>query len=319
MHWKNLSRNLYQDKWFRSSEMRTLSGLPRFGGVYGGFRKVHGVYPSTLRSLSTCTALLNKETTHFGSKTVFKEEKEKFVGNVFSSVASNYDIMNDLMSVGVHRLWKSHFINKLDAGKRLNSNEPLDFIDVAGGSGDIAFGLLDHAERKFEDTVSTMHIVDINADMLREGEKRAMAQNKYYNDPRVTFMIQNGETLEDIPSNSKDIYTISFGIRNFTDIQAGLNTAYRVLKPGGIFYCLEFSKVENPVIDLVYQQWSKLLPFMGVLVMNDHSSYQYLIESIQKFPPQEEFKAMIEQAGFQSVGYESLTFGVCSIHWGIKV
>ncbi|AMD20276.1 HDL468Wp [Eremothecium sinecaudum] len=271
------------------------------------------------RTFSVVNVMKNRETTHFGSNTVPKEEKQKLVGDVFSAIASKYDLMNDVMSLGVHRMWKSHFISKLDAGKRPNSTEPLHFIDVAGGSGDIAFGLLDHAEQKFNDTESTMHIVDINPDMLKEGEKRAMAQGKYYNDPRVTFLVQNGETLEDIPSNSKDVYTISFGIRNFTDIQAGLNTAYRVLKPGGIFFCLEFSKIHNPVINAAYQQWSKLLPIMGVLVANEHASYQYLVESIQRFPEQEEFKSMIETAGFKSVGYEDLTFGTCAIHWGIKV
>ncbi|BAO38203.1 ubiquinone biosynthesis methyltransferase COQ5 [Kluyveromyces marxianus] len=280
---------------------------------------------NNLRYLSSTRLQLNKNTTvdensttHFGSKTVLKEEKEKLVGNVFSSVASKYDVMNDIMSLGIHRLWKDHFINKLDAGKRPNSTEPLHFIDVAGGSGDIAFGLLDHAEQKFHDVESTMHIVDINADMLKEGEKRAMEQGKYYNDPRVTFLVQNGETLEQIESNSKDIYTISFGIRNFTNIQAGLNTAYRVLKPGGIFFCLEFSKIENPLVNLAYQNWAKVLPVMGSIVANDYDSYQYLVESIERFPSQENFKSMIEKAGFQSCGYENLTFGTCAIHWGIK-
>ena len=177
---------------------------------------------------------------------------------------------------------------------------------------------MDHAEQKFHDTESTMHVVDINADMLKEGEKRAMEQGKYYNDPRVKFLVQNGETLADIESNSKDIYTISFGIRNFTNVQAGLNTAYRVLKPGGIFFCLEFSKIDNPLIDTVYQQWSKVLPVMGSIIANDYDSYQYLVESIQRFPNQEHFKSMIEKAGFQSCGYENLTFGTCAIHWGIK-
>ncbi|AQZ10415.1 COQ5 (YML110C) [Zygosaccharomyces parabailii] len=275
---------------------------------------------SALRALSTTNAVKQDNAyTHFGSKTVPKTEKEKLVGNVFSSVASKYDIMNDVMSLGIHRCWKDHFINKLDAGKRPNSAEPLHFIDVAGGSGDIAFGLLDHAEEKFHDTESTMHIVDINADMLKEGEKRAMEQNKYYNDPRVKFLVQNGEVLDQIESDSKDIYTISFGIRNFTDIEAGLAAAYRVLKPGGIFYCLEFSKIENQLMDVMYQQWARLLPVMGSIIANDYDSYQYLVESIEKFPDQETFKGMIEQAGFKSVGYESLTSGICAIHWGVKV
>ncbi|CCE62623.1 hypothetical protein TPHA_0C04740 [Tetrapisispora phaffii CBS 4417] len=277
----------------------------------------------TIGRLFSSNNALNKvdggKFTDFGSKMVPLAEKQKLVGGVFSSVASKYDIMNDVMSLGIHRCWKDHFINKLDAGKRPNSDTPLSFIDVAGGSGDIAFGLLDHAEEKFHDTQSTMDIIDINPDMLKEGEKRALEQNKYYNNPRVRFMIQNGEVLDAIESNSKDIYTVSFGIRNFTDIQAGLNTAHRVLKPGGIFYCLEFSKIENGLVDFGYQQWAKVLPFMGSVIANDYDSYQYLVESIERFPDQETFKYMIEKAGFQSVGYENLTFGTCAIHWGIKV
>lgn len=276
-------------------------------------------FSQSLLALNVKSSKNEGEFTHFGSKTVAKDEKEKLVVNVFSSVASKYDVMNDVMSLGIHRLWKDHFINKLDAGKRPNSTEPLNFIDVAGGSGDIAFGILDHAEHKFGDTESTMHIVDINPDMLKEGEKRAMEQHKYYNDPRVTFLVQNGETLDQIESNSKDVYTVSFGIRNFTDIQAGLNTAYRVLKPGGLFYCLEFSNIENPLMDTVYQQWAKVLPVMGSMIANDYDSYQYLVESIERFPEKETFKGMIEKAGFQSAGYESLTFGICAIHWGVKV
>lgn len=269
--------------------------------------------------LSSTAEQPEQKYTHFGSKTILKSTKQKLVGDVFSSVANRYDLMNDVMSLGIHRLWKDHFINKLDAGKRPNSTTPLNFIDVAGGSGDIAFGLLDHAESKFGDTESTMDIVDINPDMLKEGEKRAMEQGKYFKDPRVRFLVSNGEKLEEIDSDSKDIYTVSFGIRNFTDIQKGLNTAYRVLKPGGIFYCLEFSKIENPLMDFAYQQWAKVLPVMGSMIANDYDSYQYLVESIERFPDQETFKSMIEKAGFKSAGYESLTFGICAIHWGIKV
>ncbi|CAK7897752.1 2-methoxy-6-polyprenyl-1,4-benzoquinol methylase, mitochondrial [[Candida] anglica] len=262
------------------------------------------------------------ETTHFGFKTVNTEDKEKLVKGVFSSVASNYDVMNDAMSMGVHRLWKDHFINRLDAGMRPGSNRPLDFLDVAGGTGDIAFGLLEHAEQKFHDRQSTMTVADINPDMLAEGELRY--QKTKWNDgsDRVKFLVQNGETMDAIPDNSKDVYTIAFGIRNFTNIQAGLNTAYRVLKPGGIFACLEFSHVENPVIDYAYQAYSfSLLPLMGQLIANDRESYQYLVESIRKFPKQDEFKGMIEKAGFYvpEKGYENLTFGVASIHIGVKL
>ncbi|GMM58545.1 2-hexaprenyl-6-methoxy-1,4-benzoquinone methyltransferase [Maudiozyma humilis] len=258
-------------------------------------------------------------TTHFGSKIVPTEQKSKLVGHVFSSVASKYDVMNDVMSLGIHRLWKDHFIAKLDPGMRPNSTEPMNFIDVAGGSGDIAFGILDYAKAKFGDTQSTMDVVDINPDMLREGEKRAMDQGRYYNDPRVRYMVQNGEELDKIESNSKDVYTVSFGIRNFTNIPRGLEAAHRVLKPGGIFYCLEFSKIQNPLMDVAYQQWAKALPVFGSIIANDYDSYQYLVESIERFPEQEKFKSMIQDAGFQSVGYESLSFGICAIHWGVKV
>lgn len=261
------------------------------------------------------------ETTHFGFKTVNKNDKEKLVGGVFSSVASNYDLMNDVMSMGVHRLWKHHFINRLDAGMRPGSNQPLEFLDVAGGTGDIAFGLLDHAEKKFGDNLSKMTIADINPDMLREGELR-FSKTKWANTDRVNFLVQNGEIMDKIEDNSKDVYTIAFGIRNFTNIQAGLNTAYRVLKPGGIFACLEFSQVENPIVDYGYQAYSfSLLPLMGQLIANDRDSYQYLVESIRKFPKQQEFKNMIEKAGFYvpEPGYENLTFGVASIHIGIKI
>lgn len=259
------------------------------------------------------------KTTHFGSKTVLESEKEKLVGQVFSSVASKYDIMNDVMSLGVHRLWKDHFIRKLDAGAR-PGGRPLDFIDVAGGSGDIAFGLLDHAKARFNDDKSTMTVVDINPDMLAEGEKRLL-DTRYKNDDRVQFLVQNGEILDKIESNSKDVYTVSFGIRNFTNIQAGLDTAYRVLRPGGIIGVLEFSKVDNSIIDLAYQNWSKALPVFGQAIANDYDSYQYLVESIQKFPKQEDFKGMIQQAGFYvpEPGYENLTFGVAAIHIGIKL
>ncbi|ODV70515.1 UbiE/COQ5 methyltransferase [Hyphopichia burtonii NRRL Y-1933] len=262
------------------------------------------------------------ETTHFGYKTVNKDEKEKLVGGVFSSVASNYDVMNDAMSLGIHRLWKSHFINRLDAGMRPGSSRPLDFLDVAGGTGDIAFGLLDHAESRFNDISSTMTIADINADMLAEGKNRFQSTKWNDGSDRVNFLVQNGETMDQIEDNSKDVYTIAFGIRNFTNIQAGLDTAYRVLRPGGIFACLEFSQVDNPVIDYVYQAYSfSLLPLMGQLIANDRDSYQYLVESIRNFPKQEEFKGMIEKAGFYvpEKGYENLTFGVASIHIGVKL
>lgn len=265
--------------------------------------------------------MVSSETTHFGFKTVPEQEKERLVRGVFSSVASNYDVMNDVMSMGVHRLWKHHFINKLNCGMRPGCDQPLDFLDVAGGTGDIAFGLLDHASKQFHDDKSTMTVADINPDMLLEGEKRCLT-TKYANSPRISFLEQNGEVMDKIADESKDVYTIAFGIRNFTNIQAGLNTAYRVLKPGGIFACLEFSQVDNAIIDTFYQAYSfSLLPLMGQLIANDRDSYQYLVESIRKFPKQEEFADMIRKAGFYvpGKGYENLTMGVAAIHMGVKL
>lgn len=295
-----------------------IRGLPATRNVYRTLTSTSRVLNVEKSNVNNNVSIPSVSTTHFGSKTVPTAEKSKMVGHVFSSVASKYDIMNDIMSLGIHRLWKSHFINKLDPGKRPNSMEPLNFIDVAGGSGDIAFGILDYAKAKHGDAVSTMDVVDINPEMLKEGEKRALDMGRYFKDPRVRYIIQNAEVLDKIEDNSKDVYTVSFGIRNFTDIQAGLNTAYRVLKPGGIFYCLEFSQINNQVMDLLYQQWAKVLPVFGSIVANDYDSYQYLVESIERFPNQEKFKSMIEKAGFQSAGYESLTSGICAIHWGIK-
>lgn len=272
------------------------------------------------RLLSTSRAVCN-DVTHFGFKTVPKGQKEELVRDVFSSVASKYDVMNDVMSMGIHRLWKRHLISKLDAGMRPNSGEPLDFLDVAGGTGDIAFGLLDHARLQYGDVKSTMTVADINPDMLAEGQKRCL-ETVYANSDRINFLVQNGETMDQIPDNSKDVYTIAFGIRNFTNIQAGLNTAYRVLKPGGIFACLEFSQVTDPALDYLYQAYSfNLLPTMGQLVAGDRDSYQYLVESIRKFPNQETFANMVREAGFYvpGKGYENLTFGVAAIHIGVKL
>lgn len=287
-----------------------------------GLLRILGLASRGSRAYSAGPQGQDGNTTHFGFKTVNKDDKELMVRNVFSSVASKYDVMNDAMSFGVHRLWKHHFINRLDAGMRPGATRPLDFLDVAGGTGDIAFGLLDHAEKNFNDVQSTMTVADINTEMLAEGELRF--QKTKWNDGsgRVLFLEQNGETMDAIPDNSKDVYTIAFGIRNFTNIQAGLDTAYRVLRPGGIFACLEFSHVDNPVIDYAYQAYSfSMLPLMGQLIADDRDSYQYLVESIRRFPKQEDFSAMIEKAGFYvpDKGYENLTFGVASIHIGVKL
>ncbi|ODV89321.1 hypothetical protein CANCADRAFT_32617 [Tortispora caseinolytica NRRL Y-17796] len=228
--------------------------------------------------------------------------------------------MNDAMSFGIHRLWKQQFISKLDPGRR-PGGRPLDFLDVAGGTGDIAFGILDHASRMHGDYESKITVTDINADMLEEGKRRSLS-TKYANSDRLEFLVQNAEKLEQIEDESKDMYTVAFGIRNFTDIPAALRTAHRVLRPGGVFACLEFSKVDNVILNTIYKQYSfNVIPIMGQLIAADYDSYQYLVESIEKFPSQEEFAAMIKDAGFQvpEPAYENLTFGVAAIHLGVKI
>lgn len=193
-------------------------------------------------------------------------------------------------------------------------------LDIAGGTGDIAFRLLDHATNINNSPQSTITISDINPDMLSEGKKRSL-QTSYANSPRLNFLVANAENLDSVESNSIDLYTVAFGIRNFTNKQAALNEAYRVLKPGGVFACLEFSGVTNPILDAIYKRWSfGAIPLIGQLVAGDRASYQYLVESIEKFPKQEEFRDMIKTAGFMvpGRGWEDLTSGIAAIHKGIK-
>lgn len=244
------------------------------------------------------------------------------VGAVFSSVASSYDTMNDLMSVGVHRLWKDHFVRSLNPG---SETHPWHILDVAGGTGDIAFRMLDHATTINKDTRTKVTIADINPDMLAEGRKRAMTETAYTlkSNPRLDFIEANAENLDMVPDESIDLYTVAFGIRNFTHKQVALQEAFRVLKPGGVFACLEFSKVQNPLLDAIYKRWSfGAIPLIGQVVAGDRDSYQYLVESIDRFPSQQEFSDMIAAAGFvipiRGSGWENLTNGVAAIHKGIK-
>ncbi|TVY85659.1 2-methoxy-6-polyprenyl-1,4-benzoquinol methylase, mitochondrial [Lachnellula willkommii] len=193
-------------------------------------------------------------------------------------------------------------------------------LDIAGGTGDIAFRLLDHATHINHSPASTITISDINASMLSEGRKRSLG-TPYAHSPRVSWLVANAEKLDTIPSNSIDLYTVAFGIRNFTNKDVALREAFRVLKPGGVFACLEFSGVRNPLLDAVYKRWSfGAIPLIGQLVAGDRESYQYLVESIEQFPKQEQFRDMIKEAGFvvPGKGWEDLTFGVAAIHKGVK-
>lgn len=241
------------------------------------------------------------------------------VGQVFSSVASSYDRMNDVMSLGIHRLWKDDFVKGLRPGSRGNF-APMKILDVAGGTGDIAFRHLDYATDVQFDHETSVEVVDINPEMLQVGERRAQ-QTRYAGSGRVSFKVQNAENLVDVPASSVDLYTIAFGIRNVTHIDKVLQEAYRVLKPGGVFACLEFSSVKPAPLAALYERYSfSVIPIMGQLVAGDRDSYQYLVESIQKFPKQEAFAEMIKDAGFliSGKGYRDLSFGIAAIHTGVK-
>lgn len=233
--------------------------------------------------------------------------------------------MNDLMSMGIHRLWKDHFVRSLNPGSSLpsrSSDSPKgwNILDIAGGTGDIAFRMLDHATNINNDHATRVTISDINVDMLAEGKKRSI-DTPYYNTNRLSFKEANAEHMPHIADNSVDLYTVVFGIRNFTDKQAALNEAFRVLKPGGVFACMEFSKVDSEIFNAIYKRWSfSAIPMIGQLVAGDRASYQYLVESIERFPSQEEFRGMIQKAGFMipGRGFENLTGGIAAIHRGVK-
>lgn len=243
----------------------------------------------------------------FGFKKVDREQKSDLVKEIFSNVAKKYDLMNDLMSGGVHRIWKNKMIDKI------KFSNPLKVIDLAGGTGDIAFRIAKKAKEK--GITCDIDVVDINQEMLDVGKERSVNLNLFKN---LTFTCADGEKLP-FADNSFDYFTISFGIRNFTDISAGLREAYRVLKPGGTFLCLEFSKVNDYFLQKIYDTYSfKIIPKIGEVVLKDKDSYQYLVESIRKFPDQDRFKKMIEEAGFKNVSYQNLTFGTAAIHCGVK-
>lgn len=245
--------------------------------------------------------------TSFGFREVGQGGKQPLVNEVFHSVAKRYDLMNDLMSGGLHRLWKNAIVSWLNPPPRAGWRS----LDVAGGTGDIAFRIVDASRGSAHVTV-----LDINGSMLEVGRERAVRRKLEAN---VDFVEANAEALP-FPDASFDAYTIAFGIRNVPDIPRALGEAYRVLKPGGRFICLEFSEVDMPLLDRVYEQWSfRAIPAIGKAVTGDSESYAYLVESIRKFPNQKNFAAMIEAAGFERVSVRNYSGGIAAAHSGWKL
>ncbi len=243
-------------------------------------------------------------TTHFGFQTVPEAEKAGLVHGVFTSVASKYDIMNDLMSGGVHRIWKDAMMDWLAPrpDQRL--------LDVAGGTGDVAFRFLKRAPG------AQAIVLDMTEQMLVAGRQRAEADRLA---DRLNWVVGDAMALP-FAANSFDVYTISFGIRNVTRVADALKEAYRVLRPGGRLMVLEFSRIPNESLQWAYDKYSfNVIPALGKMVTGDRDSYQYLVESIRQFPDQESFAAMIRTAGFEQVKFRNLTMGVAALHSGWKL
>ncbi len=248
--------------------------------------------------------MIEEKTTHFGFQTVQESEKANRVRGVFDSVAAKYDLMNDLMSAGLHRVWKDAMMDWLAprAGQHL--------LDVAGGTGDIAFRFLRRAGH------GHATVLDLTEPMLTEGRKRAEADRMA---DQLDWVVGDAMALP-FADNSFDAYTISFGIRNVTRPQEALNEAFRVLRPGGRLMVLEFSQLPVDGLQKLYDQYSfNVIPRLGELVVQDRESYQYLVESIRKFPDQQTFLDMVRAAGFENTAYRNLTMGVACLHSGWKI
>ena len=247
-------------------------------------------------------------TTHFGFQDVALEDKQDLVNGVFQSVAQRYDLMNDLMSGGLHRVWKNAMVTTLNPPR---GDAPFALLDVAGGTGDIAFRAAEASGYGFQATVC-----DINPNMLSVGRERAVKRRL---DGQVSFVEGNAEALP-FPDRHFDAYTIAFGIRNVPRIDTALGEAFRVLKPGGRFLCLEFSTVDVPGLDRLYDLFSfKVIPPLGRAVTGDAASYQYLVESIRRFPKPNPFAEMVRAAGFSRVSWQSLSGGIVALHSGWRL
>ena len=257
---------------------------------------------------NTASSSTDENKVSFGFRAVPEGERQGLVNSVFASVAERYDLMNDLMSGGMHRLWERDLITMLNAPR---SATPFRLLDVAGGTGDISI-------RYAQDggPATTAVICDISPEMLNVGRRRIETLGLA---DRITCIEGNAEALP-FDSASFDAYTIAFGIRNVTHIDQALAEAYRVLKPGGRFLCLEFSECQVPLLDRIYDFHSfEIIPRLGKLAAGDADSYRYLVESIRRFPKQEAFASLIRNAGFSRVSYRNLTGGIAAIHGGWKI
>ncbi len=251
----------------------------------------------------------NPESIWFGEKEVTPDEKTGKVIGVFDSVADRYDLMNDLMSGGIHRIWKDRFVRMIRP-KAMRNGKPLHYLDVAGGTGDIAFRI-----RKKIGAGATITLCDLNENMLSVGRDRAV-DNGWLHD--FEWVTGNAESLP-MADNSVDLYTIAFGLRNVTHIDNALTEAYRVLKPGGRFFCLEFSHVQPDFLASAYTVYSDLvIPRLGKVIADDEESYQYLVESIRRFPTQERLLQRIKDAGFKLARYNNFSAGIVAVHQGTK-
>ena len=253
----------------------------------------------------------NKEKyTDFGFKTVTESEKTTLVHKVFSSVASKYDIMNDLMSFFSHRLWKEVFV------KNLSPFPGMKVLDVAGGTGDIAIKIIEKSRKHKLNPMPKVTVYDLTQSMLDIGKAKAADRGII---EEIDWICGDAANMQNIKDSSYDAYTISFGLRNVTQKQNALNEAFRSLKPGGRFLCMEFSKIKNPLLRKAYKAYAfNIIPKMGELVLNDKDSYEYLVESIEQFPDQETLKVMLESAGFKHVKYHNLFGGIVAIHSATK-
>lgn len=282
---------------------------------------------ATAASSASSSSTSQDETTHFGFKTVPKTEKAKLVGEVFHRVASSYDVMNDLMSVGIHRVWKEQFVGML------YPTPGMQVLDVAGGTGDIAFRVYESmrslspapALSLSEPPTSKIIVSDINPSMLAVGKDRAIARgyldkdgNKAQHGIDMEFIVGDAQKLP-FADNSFDAYTIAFGLRNVTQTDLALKEALRVLRKGGRFMCLEFSHV-HPLLQPAYDAYSfNVIPALGQVVANDRDSYQYLVESIRNFPNQEDLATLMRDVGFKGVTYTNFSFGIAAVHSGFKL